>query len=70
METLRTLFDKLNRPIFLRIENQFGNLPVSEAIDSEMSNQEIFRRVTSGKGKGKPHSLKHYPKDEWKKKGS
>jgi hypothetical protein len=70
METIRSLFDKFNRPIFLRIESQFGNLAVEDEINSEMSNGEIYRRVTSGKGKGKPHNLKHYPKDEGKKKFS
>ena len=66
METLRSLFDKFNRPIFLRIENQFGNLTVENEISSDMSNGEIYRRLTSGKGKGKPHCLKHFPKDEGK----
>jgi hypothetical protein len=68
METLRSLFEKYNKPIFNRIENQFGNLEVSIDIDPSLSNSEIFRRVTHNKGKGKPHSSNNYPKNEGKKK--
>jgi len=70
METIRSLFNKFNRPIFLRIENQFGNLVVDDEISLDLSKGEIYRRLTQGKGKGKPHALKHYPKDENKKRFS
>lgn len=70
METIRSLFNKFNRPILNKIERQFGNFLVEVAIDQEMSNDEIYRRLTQGKGKGKPHGLKNYPKNEGKKKFS
>ena len=66
METLRSLYDKFNRLIFLRIESQFGNLLIEDINPNEMSDSEIFRRATGGRGKGKPHALKHYPKNEGK----
>lgn len=67
METIRSLYNKFNRPIFLRIENQFGNFVMDGNINpNELSDSEIFRRAAGGRGKGKPHSLKHYPKNEGK----
>lgn len=70
METLKSLGERLSKPIVGRIINRFGNILVDGIIEKDMSDQEIFRRLSEGRGKGKPHSRKNYIHREGKAKNS
>ena len=71
METLKSLGERLNRPIVEKVMNKFGNLLVENIIiNNNMSDGEIFMRLVSGHGKQKPHSLRNYVRREGKMKNS
>jgi len=70
METLRTLRERLNRPIITRIIKQFGNLGVETPVGENLSDAQLFFKLTRNRGGGKSHCSAHYPKDEGKIKNS
>ncbi|HWS48668.1 MAG TPA: hypothetical protein VN174_01285 [Candidatus Methanoperedens sp.] len=70
METLKSKIIDSNRPIYARIYRQFGEIPIDMAIDENSSDAQIFYIITRGRGAGKSHCSKHYPKHEGKMRGS
>ncbi len=71
METIRTLYERTQRPILLRIIKQFGDREITEELPIEtMSNSQVFFELSRGFGNGKPHSLKNYVRKGYKLKNS
>lgn len=70
METLKDKVNDFNRPILARIRRQFGDVPLEVAFDETTTDAQIFYMLTRGRGAGKSHCSKHYPKHEGKVRGS
>jgi hypothetical protein len=74
MPTLKELSETTaSKAIINRIAKQFGkggeiNIDIEIAI--KMPESRLFNELAKNRGKGKPHSLKHYPKHEGDKKNS
>lgn len=53
-----------------RIRRRFNIDPAASNVDYGLDKSEIFRRLVSGRGKGKPHCSNRYPRHEGEIKGS